>query len=212
LKKRLKIFIISGLILSTAINGFPSDLERMWYVRNESRLAISGESNVNDFKCEVDRYYRADNLLLYSSPGPHYQFSDNQMVINLMEFDCGRKLITRDFRQTLNADKDPQMVISFLSLDRLPNESTNIEQIRGRLHITIAGVSKETQIQLSINNMGNGTIHLHGNHDFSFTDFGIEPPSKALGLINVKNELEVTFDLILEDMAAGVSGKLHKGH
>jgi hypothetical protein len=211
-KNNFKIAIITGLLILIRINGMTSDLERMWHVRNESRLAISGESNVNEFKCEVDRYYRADNLQLYSSPGPDYLFSKNQMVINLMEFDCGRKLITRDFRQTLNADKDPQMVISFLSLDRLPQETTNIEQLKGMLHITIAGVSRETEIELSINNMGNGTIHLQGSHDFSFTDFELEPPSKAMGLINVKNELEVTFDLILEEMPAGISGQLHEGN
>lgn len=212
MKNHYKIAIIAGLIILTSIQAMSSDLERMWYVRNESRLSISGESNVNEFKCEVDRYYRADNLRLYSSPGPAYLFSENQMVINIMAFDCGRKLITRDFRQTLNAEKDPEMVISFLALDRLPEENTNIEQLKGKLHITIAGVSRETEVQLSINNMGNGTIHLHGAQDFSFTDFELEPPSKAMGLINVKNELAVTFDLILEEMPAGISGQLQEGN
>jgi hypothetical protein len=212
LEKYFKIALLSGFIILSGLRGMSSDLERMWHVRNESKLAINGESNINDFKCEVGRYNRADNLQLNSSTGPGYLFSENQMVINLLEFDCGKKLITRDFRQTLNADKNSEMVISFISLDRLPTENINIEELIGKIQITIAGVSRETEIELSISNMGNGIIHLHGNKDFSFTDFELEPPSKAMGLISVKNELEVTFDLILEEMPGEISGQLHQGN
>jgi hypothetical protein len=203
-------FFITILALLTGLPGLTSDPERIWHVKNESRLAISGESNINDFRCEVDRYYQADNLDLYSSSGEEFLFSRNQMIINLMEFDCGRALITRDFRQTLNADKDPAVIISFISLDRLPQDNVKGQILAGLLEVTIAGVSKEAEIQFSIRNNSNGTISLHGKHEFSFTDFGLEPPSKVMGLISVKNNLEVTFDLILEELPhTDLSGQIH---
>lgn len=173
--------------------------ERIWDVENKSRLVIKGESNVNSFSCEVDRYYSADRLRLHSTSKPYFRFSDNRIVINLMEFDCGRKLLTRDFRQTLNADTHPEIVISFLTLNRLPQKHLSDEKIPGILRITIAGVTKEVMIRFDININYNGTIYLKGEKNFLFSDFGLEPPSKMMGLINVKNELEVLFDLVMKE-------------
>ncbi len=187
-----------------AVTGFPFETgepERVWHVMNESRLAIHGNTNVNDFRCEVDRYYSADNLHLHSSHGTTYRFSENEIVISLMEFDCGRNLITKDFRESLNADRNPEMMISFLSLDRVPSDcpSAGGEDIAGRLEVSIAGVTKEIDIVFSAAGNGNGITYLNGKHDFLFSDFGLVPPTRMLGLITVKNELEVTFDLVLEE-------------
>lgn len=197
------MFILLTAILF-AFTGFPSESgepERVWHVRNESRLAIHGNSNVNDFRCEVEQYYSADNLHLHSSRGAHYRFSQNEMVISLMEFDCGRNLITRDFRESLNADRNPEMMISFLSIDRLPPENPSMEgeNISGSLKVTIAGVTKEVDIVFSASGNGNGITYLEGKHDFRFSDFGLVPPTKMLGLISVRNELEVSFNLVLEE-------------
>ena len=200
------ISLISGFVLFAVFQGpHNSDPERLWHVKNESRLAISGESNINQFTCEVDNYYSADNLNLFSTSGPEYVFSGNNMVINLMEFDCGKALITKDFRETLNANEDPEIKISFLSLDRLPDKNSGNDDMSGMVEVTIAGVSNKSEIPLSMNSgIDEGTIYLQGKHTFSFSDFGLTPPSKFMGLINVKNELEVTFDIILEELPPAV--------
>ncbi len=196
--------MITALILGIlSLVGFPEksgDPERVWHVRNESRLAIQGESNVNDFRCEVDSYYSADNLRLYSSELSGYLFSENQMVISLMEFDCGRRLITRDFRESLGADRHPEMEISFHSLDKLPEDNANGEKIIARLRITIAGVTRDDEIAFTATDNGNGLIYLNGKQEFLFSDFNLVPPTKMMGLIHVKNELEVTIDLVLEKL------------
>ncbi len=191
--------LLYGFLLSVVLpfQETPSVPERIWDVENKSRLVIKGESNINSFSCEVDRYYSADRLRLHSTSEPYFRFSDNSIVINLMEFDCGRKLLTRDFRQTLNADSHPEIVISFLTLDRLPQNNQSDEEIPGMLRITIAGVTKEVTIRFEINSNVNKTIYLKGKQNFLFSDFGLEPPTKMMGLINVKNELEVLFDLVM---------------
>lgn len=194
--------LIYGLL---AITGFPveyGEVQRVWHVRNESRLVISGESNMNDFRCEVDRYYSADNLRLHDSQEEEYIFSQNEMVINLMEFDCGRKLITRDFRESLNADRNPEMIIRFLSLDKMPADNPNHEneKISGSLNVNIAGVTKDIKVDFKVSNNGNGTTYLNGSHHLLFSDFDLVPPTKMWGLINVKNDLEVTFNLVLQEV------------
>jgi hypothetical protein len=197
------------LVIFAAIALLISDLpfkekepEKVWRVKNESRLAIHGHSNVNAFSCKVDQYYSADNLQLYSFNDMPYHFSPNEIVISLMEFDCGRKLITRDFRESLDAGRNPEMLIRFLALDRIPVDqpSLNDEKITGSLKVAIAGVEKEIIIMFTTSGNGNGVVYLDGSHTFMFSDFGLAPPTKMLGLIHVENELEVTFNLVLEEL------------
>jgi hypothetical protein len=192
--------LLSGVLLASGFSEKENESERAWHVKNESRLAISGASNVNDFRCEVDRYYNADDLHLYSSPGSDYLFSQNRIVIDLMAFDCGRKLVTRDFRESLNAEREPEMIINFLSINKLPADSADHQELQGALRVTIAGVTRDVHVKFLASNNGNGKTWLKGSHDLKFSDFGLIPPTKMLGLINVKNELEVSFDLILEEI------------
>ena len=194
------IALLSGVLFTSGFSEKNTDSERAWHVKNESRLAISGASNVNDFRCEVDRYYNADDLHLYSSPGSEYRFSQNRIVIDLMAFDCGRRLVTRDFRESLNAEREPEMIINFLSINKLPDYTADNQELEGNLRVTIAGVTKEVYVIFQTSNNGNGTTWLKGKHDLKFSDFDLVPPTKMLGLINVENEIEVSIDLILEEI------------
>ncbi|MFP4365744.1 MAG: hypothetical protein ACLFQA_01495 [Bacteroidales bacterium] len=56
-------------------------------------------------------------------------------------------------------------------------------------------------MMFSFNTRDNEVTYLHGDHHFYFSDFDLTPPSKFMGLINVQNQLEVSFDLILEELS-----------
>ena len=49
--------------------------------------------------------------------------------------------------------------------------------------------------------MANGTKSLLGQHAFNFSDFKLNPPSKFMGMIQVKNELSVSFSLQFQELA-----------
>lgn len=194
----IAIFLFALASVSVFAESYP---ERRWFVKNNCVIIIEGESNVNNFTCKVDSYYSADNLVLINNPGNKYSFSKNRIVIDSRQFDCGKPLLTRDFLQTLRADENPEIIISFVSLNRLPCENCNEDFIDGVVRITMAGVTKESIITFSVKPMANGTKSLLGQHSFNFSDFQLNPPSKLMGMIQVKNELSVSFSLQFQELA-----------
>jgi hypothetical protein len=191
----LLVFLAGGVVLA---ESFP---ERRWFVKNDCAIIIHGESNVNNFSCKVDRYYSADNLVLYNNPGEKYTFSDNQIVIDPRRFDCGKAPLTRDFQQTLKTDENPEIIISFISLSSLPCNSCKEDFVDGLVRITMAGVTKESVITFSVKTSIHGTKVLQGIQEFTFSDFELDPPSKFMGMVQVKNQLSVTFALQFQELA-----------
>ncbi len=66
-------------------------------------------------------------------------------------------------------------------------------QVLGTL--TIAGKKRLRRIHLTGRAFGEKRFRVRGCHPLRMTYFGIEPPTKALGIIKVKNRVEVQFDL-----------------
>lgn len=198
MKPLTAFFLIAFTGVSLFAESFP---ERRWFVKNDCAIIINGESNVNNFTCRVDRYYSADNLILFSNYGEKYTFSNNRIIIDTRQFDCGKPLMTRDFQQTLRVNENPEIIISFISLNRLPCDSCKEDFVDGVVRITMAGVTKESVITFSVKPSPNGTKILRGEHEFKFTDFQLDPPSKFMGMVQVKNQLSVTFALQFQELA-----------
>ncbi len=198
MKAILVIVIFTLSLLSVAAETSPA---RGWIVKNDCKIIINGTSNVNNFTCKVDRYSHADNLIILEKSGRNYLFSQNRIVFDSRQFDCGLPLMTKDFQQVLRAKENPEITISFISLSRLPCDSCVEDFIDGVVSITIAGVSKETVVNFSVKPKLDGTKILVGNHEFNFCDFGLEAPSKFMGIIQVENQLSVMFSLELQELA-----------
>ena len=66
---------------------------------------------------------------------------------------------------------------------------------------TIAGVSKEYRTQARVITYDNGTFVLQGSNQMTFSDFGMTPPSAALGVVKAGKELTVIFNITFTDYA-----------
>ena len=66
---------------------------------------------------------------------------------------------------------------------------------------TIAGVSKEYRTQARVTTYDNGTFVLQGSNQMTFSDFGMTPPSAALGVVKAAKELTVIFNITFTDYA-----------
>ena len=66
---------------------------------------------------------------------------------------------------------------------------------------TIAGVSKEYRTQARVTSYDNSTFVLQGSNQMTFSDFGMTPPSAALGVVKAGKELTVIFNITFTDYA-----------
>ncbi|MDP9956377.1 NAD+--asparagine ADP-ribosyltransferase [Epilithonimonas hungarica] len=144
----------------------------------ENFVKINGSTNVNKFQC-VNNKFKND--------GGVYTFSERNLpniVLKVADFDCGNRMMTKDFQKILNAEKYPNMTIKFINFIK------NQDGFNALVEVKMMNQSKRYNIEFDIENN-----KLIGRKNVKFSDFNITPPKKMGGMIVVKDDLDLIFSL-----------------
>ena len=111
------------------------------------------------------------------------------VVLKVDDFDCRNRMMTSDFRKTLNSDKYPNLTIKFLNFSK-----GNGNRFNAVVEVKMMNVVKKYNIEFS--QYKNSLV---GIKRLKFSDFNIVPPKKMGGMVYVKDELDLTFSLGIKD-------------
>ena len=164
---------------------------------NQSKLSINGKSNVNDFQCISNHDLRQDSLnFTYQYTGESILVTNVNLNLEVNQFDCGKRGINRDFRNTLKHEEHPfiQITLNEVILD----DSADFSPSAAMLSIEIAGVKREYQVPLSEFSRQENSILVGGTKALQMTDFNLDPPTALFGLVQVSDELDIVFDLVIK--------------
>jgi polyisoprenoid-binding protein YceI len=98
---------------------------------------------------------------------------------------------------TIKADKFPSITYVFtkvVSTQQSGGETT--VTVNGNL--TIAGVTKPTDLVLKFKALPNGDVEIKGSRKILMSNHGIKPPSFMLGAMKVADEITISYDVILK--------------
>lgn len=158
----------------------------------ESRLNITGDTNISAFTCVFDTGYlkKAQNIR-YSGNRSHLQFKDAILTLNTKGFDCGNRRINKDFHDLIKSDRYPEIYLELKEITMQPREVAI-----ARALITIAGIQREYKLPVTI---VDGKIAKYtGKLKLDIKDFNLEPPKKLFGMIVVKDDIEIDFNLVVQ--------------
>ncbi|MBX2895427.1 MAG: YceI family protein [Cyclobacteriaceae bacterium] len=192
--KRILVLIIATMLWSSF--SAPILLHR-FIVQPESTLVVTGKTNVNSFQCTT-LYCGRDTLVLRESVGSAPVFIKGNVQLDASAFSCGMQLITNDFNKTIKAKEHPAIAIDFISFERTPVYGCAEERFKGRMKISLAGITKTFDVVCAIETSSTGIIYLRGNRAFTFADFNLTAPSRMMGMVKVEDKLEVKFNLALK--------------
>jgi hypothetical protein len=169
-----------------------------WVVDKNSTLQISGRTNVNRFSCAVGEYADPDTIC-FAKPcrGVNGVALSGEIRLPIDGFDCNNRMMTGEFRKALHDQQYPELSISFISLDRMPEPCGVLQSLKGWVDIGLSGVTRRFEIDYSSLMADAGTIVLQGSRKLGFSDFGLVPPRKMGGLVRVDDALDVHFTLCL---------------
>jgi polyisoprenoid-binding protein YceI len=187
----MKLLVFLSFLILTAAT--PIRERGKWLIDYNSQLMIHGKTNVSSFTCFISCYNSTDTLNYeLDIKTRNLTFDKNKMVIPVFNFNCGNTMITKDFRKTVNVDKHPYLNIAFLSLNRNGED----DLASGNMEITLAGVTKTATIHFNLKPKGD-FLQLTGRYPVSFSDFNLEAPERMMGLVKVKEDLLVEFNLLI---------------
>jgi len=173
--------------------GSPAPPTYRWAIGKGSTLRIAGSSNVNKFTCAIPGYNAPDTLAC-AADGGNVRLNGH-LEIDVLAFDCGNKLITKDLRKTLRQESYPKLYVRFLTIESMPSGMGG--QTKGWVEVELAGRSKTFQLSYHIEKGPDGMLLLKGSRIFCFSDFRLAPPKKLAGLIRIRDEFAVDFSLQL---------------
>ncbi len=163
--------------------------EKKVSVLPSSQLSINGDTNINKFECIFNTaYLKETQKIYYSRKDSIINFTGATLVLNNQGFDCGNKGINQDFNDLIKSDKYPQILLEIHQV-KLRTKEFGVATIC----ITMAGKQKYYDVPINIKD---GEIaQFQGELELNIKDFNLEPPKKLFGIIVVKDEIEINFDL-----------------
>ncbi|HLF34090.1 MAG TPA: YceI family protein [Cyclobacteriaceae bacterium] len=179
-----------------------SRVQKNYQVRiaQESYLVINGLTNLNEFACNYLGDFYQDTLTIDAVPdGNQLQLNNAVLKLRTTRFDCKNYQMNLDFKDLLQADQYPYIII------RVLNINNSSQEIKGTLaqnprpnamflsvNIEIAGQVKDYTLPVDVRVMGDDRYYL-GNLSLDIQDFGIEPPKKLFGLVRVSEKISIDF-------------------
>ncbi len=171
-------------------------------IKENSSLTLMGSSNVNNFQCTTSENLSNGYIYIITEDEKDYvRFTNAILKINVKSFDCANPLLNKDFYKTLNANESPTIDVELLSATPL-NNSKILKSGNGRfmadVAITLNGNSKADQLIIHWEKVSGNVYRFIGDKKLKMSDFDIETPVAALGLIKVRDEITIHFDLFIQ--------------
>lgn len=166
-----------------------------WVIQSNSSIAIEGKSNINKFRCEITNYDRRDTILI--SKRQERIDVRGGFEINVNDFNCRNRFVSRDLRKTLNAKEFPSLKIKLLTLSNFGYGYAD-ENINGWVVIELAGITRTIAVDYLVKHSSSGILQLCGNQAIQLSEFDLNCDDKLAGLIKVDDRINVKFVLNLK--------------
>lgn len=210
--------VLIGAVLALTCVVVPSTADAQLELRPSpnSRIWIHGEATTHDFSCVVTEVNGSaqiaapeDTVRHVTSEGKNEDGRQNtvEVQVPIRAFDCGNARMTKDLQEALKMKENPEIKFELVHATMgVPSDtSAQWRRVDALGPLTIAGTKRLTRLHAAARALDDERFRLRGCVPIRMTYFGIDPPTKALGLIKVKNRVEVKFDLLAESTSADPS-------
>ena len=171
-------------------------------VHADSQVAIEGSSNLKAIRCVAGTVHFPKTILAdYQAGSSVLSIRDGKILLDVVALDCGARVINQDMRETLKAEKFPQIAMDILSV-QLPVGQTDLSQpwqtCKAETQVHMAGVTRREPFVFQGKRLGPGRYRVTGSHEIKLSNYCLEAPSAMMGLIKVDDCFLIQLDLIFQ--------------
>lgn len=172
-------------------------------LRPESKVVVAGGSNVHEWSCkatgfsaaiEMDSGYTTSAFTAAAKP-----IGKVVVTIPTKSLRCGKDKMDENTWKALRAEefKDIRYELTDYRIDAAKSTAEGFAAItKGKL--TVAGTTKEVEIPITATRLAGGQMKGEGTLPLLMTDVGIKPPTALLGTLRTKNEITISFEVLLD--------------
>jgi polyisoprenoid-binding protein YceI len=168
-----------------------------------SKVVVAGGSNVHDWSIqgvtfqaaiELDAGYLTKPMTEIEKP-----IRSVSLTIPVKSLKSGKGKMDENTYKALNAEKYPEIryVLTSYEVDKsLTTRDAFTAKTVGEL--TVAGTTTRVEMPLTALRNESGAMVGEGKLQMKMTDVGVKPPVALLGTLRTKNEIEITFRVLLD--------------
>ncbi len=154
------------------------------------QILIRGTTNLNHFQI----VYNERELSLFA-PADSDDVAYVKMSIPVNEFQTNNKVLLQDFLKIIQADRFPSINI-FLENDITRKILADVPETKQKIMVQIGEIKNAYECVSYLEKSYYNEWYFTGKLNIRLTDFKIDPPEKFLGLIKVKDLIEINFKIL----------------
>jgi hypothetical protein len=189
------------LTMATLTNAFGQPMSKIDHPHHkvtdtkmcDNFIKINGSTNVNHFY-----FFQKlnDSGKIIKNKDSHSNES-LEILIPAYDFEPSNPMMYDDFLEFIKAGEYPNIEITiFFNNPKLPAGGSG--NIAPRIKIGLAGQTHIYKIPGQLEECRENSLHISAKVNIDLKDFGLEPPSKFMGMVKVKNEVFINFGLTLK--------------
>lgn len=187
--KTIKSILLTVILITLS---FQANAQRN-YSMAKSTFEVAGTSNIHDWVMKSTEGNGTANLTVSDSK----LIDINSLTITLLAESIKSSKGSMDdvAYETLETKTYKNIKYVLKSANKVNETTWNLTGT-----YTIAGTSREYKTLVNVA-AGNGTFVIKGSNQITFADFGMSPPTAAMGVVRAGKELTVMFNITLNDFA-----------
>ena len=186
------LFVFTVLLLVFARSGMGQESYRI-FIDPSSRITVNGSTNVNRFNFRYTEEITIDKPVKVNRIDRKLKLNGGVIDLKVSAFDSGNGLMNKDFRKMLKEEENPFIQVELASIN--PTWKTAELWLEGKVEIliTLNEITKKYVVPCKIENPG--SMLIYGKQTLQLIDFGLEAPTRMMGMVKVNELVEFDFSL-----------------
>jgi polyisoprenoid-binding protein YceI len=192
--------LATTLIAATAA---PAIAQTRMSVQPESKIVLAGGSNVHDWSCksstfqasiELDSTYQTLPMTELTKP-----IRKVAVTIPVKALKCGKGKMDENMYKALREAEFPEIKYTLTSYEVDASQTTRDAFVARTVgELTVAGTTARVEMPITAVRKEGGSMTGEGTLNLKMTDVGIKPPVALLGTLRTKNEISISFNVLLD--------------
>ena len=174
-----------------------------------SSIKISGDSSVRKFSANSSPLELKGSAQSTKGAPSHFTWLPERLEIKLpvANLKSGERTLDKHMHEALKEELFPLIDVKLSSFVVPSSDGALADTIKMSGEMTVAGVTKPIHLESAISAEGK-ELRIRGKKGVLMSDFGIKPPVLMMGTLKTRDEIDISFDVILtQSLDAQKAGK-----
>ena len=174
--------LLTTLLLSTALFA-----QTYTIVPDQSEIIVWGTSNVHDWEAPAEEF--SGSATIEIAEDSLVSITGLEFSVVAEEINSGKGGMDKRIDDALKVKKHKNITFVLTEITEM-----NASTLMASGDLTIAGVTKNVQMEVAYELQPDGTITFNGKQNIDMTEFDVDPPTAMFGTIKAGEMVDVEFN------------------